>query len=546
VLKCAHFRLITARMTKKTKKKTDKRFEIERLKEMFSETLFVVSLAFVFFSVLFVSVVRSQELINMAEMLPAADTAAFWVYDMDDYTKSGMSAPTLFGQTITQYDWFNDQFGTAVLGEDLVHFLDIKKRSDAKASLEEMLIEDESFTEDDEQTKIYCFEYSHPDCFMFFADTMITSKSKEALQKIRETRSGAETVESLSSYQNAKGRMPLTTDLFAFVNLEKSRQLAFQALGSVGIFEPGYLESVLRIFPALTFVADLKEGQWDAEMFLAASKEVLGNEAFYRSGNRYDGNLLELSSDDGFAFEWGGMDLAAQLQRLSEILQDLNPAAALVFDSSLKSAIREYFGDNIDADSVYQLLENEYYFGWTPDEEMLLMLSLEEGGYDLAEQIKDLFAANYRVPQTYEKDGETKAEIKKLEGFASTHDGERYYHFSVDGKEYIFMAIMDNLAVVSTSRDEFFAVLDRIKTRQNLRNTNATGMSLWGVSEMFTVDMEFFPEGHILKTALKNFGKISQTRKLFDDGIYSKFQLEVNSQSTDDNQSEYRSGEGEA
>lgn len=532
-------------MTKKTKSKNTKRFEIERLKEIFSETLFVISLAFVFFSVLFVSIVRSQELINVAEMLPAEGAAAFWVYDVDDYVRSGMEAPVIFGQAVTKHKWFDDHFGAAILDEEFVYFLDVKKRSSAKAGLEEMLIEDESFTEDDEMTKIYCFEYSHPDCFMFFADTMITSKSREALEKIRMTKSDEVTVESLASYQNAKGRMPLTTDLFAFVNLEESRQMAFQALGNVGVFEPGYLESVLRIFPALAFSADLKNGEWKAEMFIAVSKEVIGDEAFYRSGESYGGQLLELSSE-GFAFEWGGMSLGAQLQRMSEILNELSSSAALVFDSSIKSKVREYFGADVDEEKFYQLLENEYYFAWTPDEKMILMLSLEEGDYEVAEELKDIFAANFTVPREYEEGGEVKAEMQNLEGFAATHNGQRYYHFSALGQEYLFVSIMDNLAVMSTSRDEFFATLDRIKTGQNLRNTGATGLSLWGVSEMFSIDMEFLPEGHILKTALTKFGKITQTRKLFDDGIYSKFQLEVNSQLTDDDQSEHRTGEGEA
>ncbi len=463
----------------------------------------------VFVMVSFVTFMRLTSLPNLAEILPAEETTAFITLNLDDYLSSTDKPSPLISELLTYETFLGDHIAFALISDEIVPLLEVDSKSSAKEFLETALITD----------------------YIFLKDFLITSPSTSVREALD---SSTQTVEQTDSYQNARGRLPYFSSAYAYVDLQAARMDLVRLMGDVGIYEPGYLETILNIFPALGLSIDMNPSEWDAEVFMAVDKSQLNGEAFFKHKLKYRHEFLGLSSN-GYAFEWGGHDLAAQLTRTSELLAILNESASLAFDGGVKEYISSLFGSELTLEEIYAALGGEYYLGWTPSEKLLLILELEdETAFNQAQNLKDYFANNYTHTKTYEtENGEIRAEIKDLKGTSASYNDMNYFRFGTDEETFIRIAISENHAIVSTSEEEFFATLDKIQTGQNLRDTSDLGKLLSGADEISSLDLEFFEEGHILRSLLDNFGKITASRKIFDDGVYSRYSITLEQSESD-------------
>ena len=302
-------------------------------------------------------------------------------------------------------------------------------------------------------------------------------------------------MEAEGAYRNAKGRMPYISDAFVYVDLQAARIEIVNFLGDFGFYEPGYLESILRIFPAFAASVEFNEGEWYAESFIAIDKDPLGGEGFFEHSKKYRHDLLKYTSEANFMFEWGGHDLTAQLNRLKELFEILNPSAATVFESSIVELTERFFGASVPIQDLGPLLDAEYYLGWTPSSDFLFLLELngEEEEVSQAAFMKDFFIQNYKYPKkSVLENGEVRAELKTLDASMDKHADMPFYRMAVDGETVFALGITEDLLVLSGSEQTFFAAVDKIQTGQDLRMTNAYDSLLSGSDELNILNLNFF------------------------------------------------------
>lgn len=509
---------------------------------------------------------KLSRLSDLADFLPADSTQAFIVMDAYDYFSSVGTAETddtatdadatdesspllthLLGTPLSQLDFFAGDIGYALVGDDLVTFIEVSSERAAEDFLGTMLTEDEEFQvlgEDSESSsreqKALCFEHSQPYCFTFLGDLLTLTSSEESMQQLLAVAEGQPSVSSTANYGNVRGRMASITSAFIYVDLQLARKQTIAFMGDFGVLEPGYLDSISQLFP--TFGATIKmepasasePGDWYAESFFAVDKGVINGDAFFQSTSKYDQNFLQWTSGNQI-FEWGGDDLQAQLSRISEILHGLNESAAIIFDSSQNEALQAIFGNDVTADEYASLLDGEYYFGWTPN---TLTDGMSDGTFNLilqldneeevakATKLKDLFASNATYQKIYTVEGgEQRAEILAVQTEVNTFANVQYYKFTSADQTIALVAIFEDKVVMSTSEDEFFDMIGRIRGGQELRLTSEFEVLLPGSDEIALLNLNFLPDGNILKTLLGHFDHAAGTKKIFHDGIFSRYLL---------------------
>lgn len=524
MLECLSFLRITGYMTK----------ALKHFQDILSEGIFISSLALLLAVISFATFFRIMQLPNLAEALPADSTSGYIVIETESYLSSVVEPSPMITDLLTYsvpaqktededgegenelltMDFGGSYIAFALIEGELVPMIDVASKSKVKDFMETAGIDD----------------------YMYVKGFLVMTPSQRVRSALESVKEGAQTVEETAEYANARGRLPYFSDAFAFVDMRATRMELVQLLGEFGYYEPGYFETILEIFPAAGVSIKMGQGQWEAELFISIDKEQLNGEGFYSSNSSYKHKLVDYSTG-GYAFEWGGQDLANQLQRISEILAIRNTSAKVFFDGSLKEKFTDFFGSQISLEEIYSALHGEYYLGWTPGSSLMFMADIEdEDAQYQAQLLKDAFAANYTHLHKYESEnGEVKANVVNLEGTTAEYEGVRYYRFGHGEETLIRLAITEELAVVSTSEAEFFATLDKIRTGQNLNQSSDTDKLFMGADEISALNLEIFSEDNILKSLLDNFDKILSSRKIFDDGVYSRYlitlrQVEENEQ----------------
>jgi hypothetical protein len=471
----------------------------ERIKRFLPEGIFVAALVLLLLMISLTTFMRLTGLPNVAEILPAEGTSAFITINTEDYLAS-VENPSPLITDLTNTEISGDHIAFAYIQGELVPLIEVNSKFKAKNFLETAQITD----------------------YIFLKKFLVMTPTQTVRTALESVNDGAATVESTSWHQNARGRLPYSASAQAFADLRTSRTNLVQLLGEIGYYEPGYLETILQIFSSGGVSIKMTPEAWDAELFVAVDKDQINGEAFFSHKLKYRKEFIELPSKE-YAFEWGGHDLSSQLLQMSELLAILNPSASLFFDGAVQEKAKTYFGSEISLEELCLILTDEYYFGWTPGETATLILETDQ---ETAETLKDLFAANYIFSENYSSsNGEIRATNSNLEGTSAEYNGDRYYRFGVGENTLLRLAILEDSSIMSTSEDEFFAILDKIQTGQNLTSSSDLGSLLIGADELTAINLALFPEEHILRTLLDNFDKISSSRKIFDDGVYSRYSM---------------------
>lgn len=448
---------------------------LDKLQTWLTEGLLLAILVLIFGFFLFTLFFRLHRLIDLADLLPAETTLAYGVVNTEDYRAGPRHA--LFDQTLTEFlgtpltelSWFKRDVAYAWTMEGAILFLEVDSQKEAKKFL---------------------IEHQIPDSHFLFIKDLLAYGTSSALASLKDPNGvPAKPVAESDGYHNVKARLAHFQSAFVYVNLQKAQHAFLRFLSEQGISEPLFLESLYRLFPVFGASIQMGSTGWTMESFIAVDKSILGNEAYFHPSQKYDQTLLTYSQP--FAFEWGGVDAAAQMQRLSEIIKKLSPGAGLIWDSTLQNTVHEFFGMSSPPErdliltELYGLFDQEFYLGFTPGQDFLLLLELESE----EEQRKIL-------------------ELK--EQWAHNETSE------------IALAVLPNLALMAGSEETLIATLDRVQGRQNSRPLSDFETLLPGSDEIFILNGAFLSESSILKTLLSTFDSMNTTRKLFDDGVYSR------------------------
>ncbi|MFT7183982.1 MAG: hypothetical protein ACI9QC_000308 [Oceanicoccus sp.] len=473
---------------------------VKRVLSYASESIFIVALVMVTLLVFIGTFVRVNRLSNVAQYLPS-ETEAFVVMNAEDYLSSVGVIPSVFndilGESIANYDWFKRDIALAWVDGELLQFLEVNSKAQAETFLESLMVEGETMLDHQDYK---CYEVTQPNCYAFRGSFLILGSS-DALESLD---SG---LEANSNYQNVRHRLPYNTSLFAYVNAQEVRQDFLISLGELSIWEPGYLESVLRIFPAYGLAVKMENDEWTSESFVPVDKSLLDGEAFFHPEVKFYGNLLAYAPED-LQFEWTGTELHSQLSAMLSHLDTLNSAAGIVLNADLQSQWSKYFG-NADLDEFGPILNQEQVIAWTPNESFIWMLEIQEEDRDLALSLKDFFLATYNEGQN-------------LEATKEEYNRDSYIEIKENGAPKYFLAVLEDLAIASNNSDYFFESLDRWNGRSDLRDIDQMNPVLLGADQAIRLDMTIFPESHIINLLLPGIKTWISSTKTFDDGIYNR------------------------
>lgn len=489
--------------------------------------LFLASILLLAWLVIFAMVVRWNALPNMAELLPGEETEAFWILDKADLKDSGIQLPaeqsTFMGTPLTELNWIN-RFGEAwVDGRDLA-FVEVNSKSDAEDFLDSLKAPDETYKETavgpSVWSTIYCYSQSQPYCFTWVGNLLFVGGEEDLLLAIQETAIGVRSsLESESKYQNVRGRLAHWNSGFYYIDL--------QASSSRFLDEFGAASALLELFPsmggALSYQALDGEKAYLSESFLGVDKTLLGGEAFYHSEAPYPQKILPWTSE-GLAWEWGGQNLYAEWERMGEILNSISPASGVVWEAQTNTTLSEWFGEDFDFKTeLAPLLNEEQYFGFTPGGDFLFIAELETGEAKQVDALKDRLGNNleFAVTSTNEK-GETVAELLKPTVELVKRNETLTYEFKVNDEVKLSVVILNNAVILSNSSELALSTLDRALGHTESRNLQELEGLLAGSDEVLILHCPLLPDGNILKTLGGGFESILSTRKLFDDGVFTR------------------------
>lgn len=488
---------------------------VKRVLSYASESIFVVALVMVTLLVSIGTFVRMNRLTNVAQFLPE-NTHAFVVVNAEDYLESVETLPNLFedflGQSLEELPWFKRDLALAWIDDEVLQFVEVNSKPQAKIFMDSLMIEDEVMISHQDYK---CYEVSQPSCYTFRGHFLVIGPS-EALEGLEPG------LEADPNYQNVRNRLPYDTSLFAYVNADLVRQDFLTSLGEMSIWEPGYLESVLQIFPAYGIAVKMTPEEWTSESFIPVDKSVLGGAAFFHPKVKYHGDLAQFAPE-GFQFEWSGTELHSQYITLMSHLEKLNSAASIVLGEEIQSIWAKHFGA-ASLEGFGPILDQEQLIAWTPNESMIWMLEIDnEEDRALALSLKDYFLASYKhsEPITNEK-GEVLAQNQALDASKVDYKGDSYIQITANGVPRYFLAVLDDLAIASNNSEYFFETLDRWNGRADLRDLSQIRPVLLGADQSLRLDMTIYPESHIINLLLPGVETWINSTKTFDDGIYSR------------------------
>ncbi len=506
-----------------------------------SESLLIASVLLAVLIFFFFLYMRGQKLPDLASILPAEETFAFATFSMKDYLASADALPSdspfavsklqipfeyYLGSTPSKLDFIDDKLGLAFVSEEPVIFFKIKSKNKALDYLKTLLVPGEELTEDE---NVYSYPTSHPFSFAFTKNLLAFSLKPEILKEILDDN---QKISETENYQNLRSRLQYFSSSFFYSNLPKTRLYITQAFAKIGLNEPGFMESLFQIFSSFGGTITMSDTGWNMETFTAVDKSRIGGKAFFSYDTKYEQKFLPYLSDN-FLFEWGGHNVKAQVFRIIDLLNNLHSSSALIFESSIKAIALKYFGEGIDLEKeIYPLLDGEYLFAMGPESDVLILeLNPDEATevYKLRDLFSRTFLYKYERQVEVEIDGnkinETQATLLPLTQIEKTYENHNYVEWKAGEKSVAAVAILDDKVIVSTSEKDLFDILDKMDGRAEKRSIRTFGQLLAGSDEISVLHTDLLPEGNILKELFKGFKNFATTRKVFDDGIFTRHSL---------------------
>ena len=149
-----------------------------------------------------------------------------------------------------------------------------------------------------------------------------------------------------------------------------------------------------------------------------------------------------------------------------------------------------------------------------------------EGDGQKAGQLKDRFVQNSLAKNLQTLgNGEKRAELSSITTVLKSYGNVQTYIFTTGSTPLAAFALLEDKALLAGTEETLNQTLDRISNGQNGRSMEDFRVLLSGSDEIFILNGAFFPEESILNTLLSTFTTLASTRKLFDDGIYTRTSL---------------------
>ena len=353
---------------------------------------------------------------------------------------------------------------------------------------------------------------------------MVLSNSKEAVKEVTRVKNGEEAALKAShEFQNIESRLPRNSSAFLYLNLPETRRELSQTLAMWGLSGAAVLEPVLQVFPAMGMTAQMKKNIWDMESFTSADKDQL-EDGLMRNSEKYQRHLLALRPEH-FEVEAAGQSIQTEVLRLQDLFEGTGGVSLLLFNAFLQAKADQFFGDNTLIDEeLAPILDGEYWLGFSPsDQDFAFILELDEGEEALAHNLLAKAVQSKKVSTkslvtTQNLQGaqveELKAEWHEITREELNFSGTPYTKLSANNQPVAFVLISENHLILSKEETTLLSILERISGEAPESSQAFMADLLPGSQQIFNLRWQD--------------ANLSLSRKIFDDGIYTRHSLQLN------------------
>lgn len=117
------------------------------------------------------------------------------------------------------------------------------------------------------------------------------------------------------------------------------------------------------------------------------------------------------------------------------------------------------------------------------------------------------------------------ASIDSLSISTAEYNRNEYFEIGPSGEITHYLALFDEVLILSNDENYFYETLDRWNGRIETRDLNDLMPMLLGTDFAMSLDMTSLPESHIINLLLPGVETWTSSTKLFDDGIYIRSHL---------------------
>lgn len=293
------------------------------------------------------------------------------------------------------------------------------------------------------------------------------------------------------------------------------------------------------------------EDNFVLQSYLGLNTDIIDNAVYLKRHQKYHGDLIALLGEDTLAF-WGGENLEIQLRRILEILTAGNKNEIDLFDRLISSYTEKYFGPDINFNQdILPLFRNEFLFALSEQDskqhyKFILELDSPKDAAQKLHEIANSFASMGAVfePKVVSHtlpDGTESKEIvavpEKILKSNSTHNDTTIFELKMGTQKWgIYYAMIDNIAIFSSSKDQVISSLDLYENSEGSLAKNDIYQTsilpvLRNADEVSFLDLHsalpllFNTE---LPQALAPIKALSTGRSYFNDGIITINYLDLN------------------
>lgn len=525
---------------------------------------------------------------DLAEILPANNTVATIEFNIDP----GHNQPQQFMELMSKYPayqkeniislmnilfpvnyedeispWLGRKVGLALYsGTELkngsglmpIFFVESRDHGRTDAFFSERTMAGENITTTDYNGyKISEFTVSQPISYTYINNYLVFTEDQVLLKDYLDSlNSGEERLINDANYRKVANNMPQGSLIFAYVDFDK----LFEVLSADQTFiaQKGQdllaLRPFISIFKAEGLTVFVDKNRFSAQTFTAIDNEALDGENYITFNEKYQGELLDLASDD-LIFLAGGHDMTKELNRLEDIFKSGTKTPALVFDGVLEAQKQTYFGKDIDLkNDIYPLLTGEYLVTMENNfDKPIVSVFLDLGDKNKLlpkfEKVVNAFVEvsgvfTPRVQDVTLPDGTIAQEIvaspEKIDKSTSKHNGVLYTSLQIgETGLVIHYAILGDYAAITTNEDAIKNIIDRSTGEQSnsLKNSKFYTENLQPVlrtaDEVLHVKLGAITEALGLNDNpditpyFVPFTNFTITKNYFDDGISTIYLVDV-------------------
>jgi hypothetical protein len=359
---------------------------------------------------------------------------------------------------------------------------------------------------------------------------------------------------SSNSYRRIDDNLPLNKIAYLYINFDKVDDSLFQSFNFLS--EQGFsmdnLSPFLKVFESEGVALIAMDNNFAIHSFLSLDTDLMENIQNMTFHEKYTASLSELISDEAIIF-WGGEDLSQQILRLIDVLSAGDNETLTLFNSVIDSYIQKYFGSEVDFyKDILPLFNNEFAYALepTPDginhHKFLFELGSPQENkvtiYELANNFATLGAIfEPKIVEHILADGTVAKELvaipEEISKEESEYEGHTIYTLTMGQQGWVISyAIVDQLAILSTSEEQVETSLDLLEDNQKSLKNSADFLSqidpvLKSSDEVSYFKVSKIVDGYfsdsIYAPIFQSIDSFSSGRNYFNDGVVTTNYLKV-------------------